>query len=150
MSHQINITWAELNKGINIMNQGSLQAIWSINTTKELTVLFHLFFLILFYLNFFIVVQVQLFPFSCHHFPRHHPHPLPTLNLSPLWLCPWVLYTCSLMTLSFFPAVIPFHFSSGDCQFVLYVNVSGSILLAYLFCWLGSTYRWDRMVFVFH
>ena len=35
-------------------------------------------------------------------------------------------------------------------QFVLYFHVSGSILLACLFCWLGSPYRWDHMVFVFH
>ena len=48
---------------------------------------------------FFIVVQGQLSPFSHHHFPQLHPLPPPTLNPSPLWLCPWVLYTCSLMTL---------------------------------------------------
>ena len=39
---------------------------------------------------------------------------------------------------------------SGYCQFALYFNVTGYILLACLFCWLGSTYRWDHMVFVFH
>ena len=44
--------------------------------------------------------------------------------------------------------VTPFPLPSGHCQFVLYFHVSGSNLLAYLFCWLGSTYRWDHMVFV--
>ena len=34
--------------------------------------------------------------------------PTPTSHLQsypPLWLCPWVLYTCSLMTLPFFPII---------------------------------------------
>ena len=44
---------------------------------------------------FLIVVQVQLSPFSHHHFPLPHPPPPPTLNPTPLWLCPWVFYTCS-------------------------------------------------------
>ena len=37
-----------------------------------------------------------------------------------------------------------------EVQFVLKFNVSGYILLAYWFCWLGPTYRWDHMVFVFY
>ena len=45
----------------------------------------------------FIVIRVQLSPFSCHHFPLTPPPP--TLSPSPLWLCPWVLYTCFLITL---------------------------------------------------
>ena len=43
---------------------------------------------------------VSIFP---HHSPLPHPSPPPTLNPAPLWLCPRVLYTCSLMTLPLFP-----------------------------------------------
>ena len=86
---------------------------------------------ILFY--FFIVVQVQLSLFSCHHFPLPHPLQLPTLNPSRLWLCPWVLYTCSLTTLPLLSLLTPFPLPSGYCQFVLYFNVSGYVLLACLF-----------------
>ena len=48
------------------------------------------------------------------------------------------------------PHNCPLPLPSGYCQFGLYFNVSGYILLACLFCWLGSTYRWNHMVFVFH
>ena len=34
---------------------------------------------------FFIVVQAQLSPFSCHHFPPSHPLPPPTLDPTPSW-----------------------------------------------------------------
>ena len=37
------------------------------------------------------------------------------------------------------PPVIPSHLPSGYCQIVINFNVSGYILLACLFCWLGST-----------
>ena len=79
--------------------------------------------------------------------------PTPTISAShprtyPLWLFPCVLCTYSLMDFSLFPPIIPLP--SGYCQFVLYFNVSCYILLACLFCWLGSTGRWDHMVFVFH
>ena len=77
--------------------------------------------------------------FSCHNFSLPHPSPLPTLNLSPLWFCPYVLYICSLVTLPFFPQLSPSLLLSGYCQFVLYFNVSGSFLLICLFFWLGST-----------
>ena len=60
------------------------------------------------------------------------PPPLsPTLNPSLLWLCPWVLYTCSLMTLPFLSPSIPSPLPPGYCQFVLYFNVSGYILLSF-------------------
>ena len=38
--------------------------------------------------------------------PPPHPTPPPTLDY-PLWLCPCVLYTCFLMTLSPFPLLSP-------------------------------------------
>ena len=100
---------------------------------------------------FIIVVQVQLSPFLPPPLPPPHPSLPTTLNPNPLWLCPCVLYTCSLMTLPpFSPLSPPIYLRSVYCQFVLYFNVSGYVLLTYLFCWLSSTYRWDHMVFVFY
>ena len=52
---------------------------------------------------FFIVIWVQLSTSFCHHFPLPHPSPPPTFNSTPLWFCPWVLYTCSWKTLPFSP-----------------------------------------------
>ena len=82
-------------------------------------------------------------------------HPTPAIPTSLSWFHPpWVLSMCPLYIFfddpSSFPPIIPCHHPSGYCQIVLYFNVSGYILLACLFCWLGSTYRWDHMVFVFH
>ena len=57
------------------------------------------------------------------------------IQLATLWFAGW----CSI------------HWATpARAQFVLYFHISGSILLACLFCCLGSTYRWDHMVFVFH
>ena len=70
--------------------------------------------------------------------PTSHPRSYPPLALSmgPLYMF--------LTTLPLLPPIIPSHLPSSYCQFVLNFNVSGYILLAYLFCWLGSTYRWDQ------
>ena len=72
---------------------------------------------------------VSIFP---HHWLPPHPFPPPTLNSTPLWLCPCVLHTCSLMTLPPFPPIIPSPLPSGYCQFVLYFNVSGYFLFAFM------------------
>ena len=56
---------------------------------------------------FFIDVQVELSPFSPHHSPPPQPSPPPTLDPTPLWLCPWVLYTCFLTNLPPFPSLSP-------------------------------------------
>ena len=86
---------------------------------------------------FFIVVQVQLCPFSPHH-SSHPTHPYsPPLN-SPLWLCPYVLHTCSLMLLPHYSLLYLSLLPSDYCQIVLYFNVSGFVLLACLFCGLGE------------
>ena len=37
-----------------------------------------------------IIIQVQLSPFSCHHFPPPHSLPPSTLYPAPLWLCSWI------------------------------------------------------------
>ena len=94
---------------------------------------------------FFIVVQVQLSPFSPHYSPHpSHPH------FPPLILPPFCFVHVPENPFPFLPPIISSHLPSGYCQLVLNFKVSGFILLACLFCWLGSSYRWDHMVFVFH
>ena len=97
-----------------------------------------------FLLFFLIVVQGQLSPFS-----PHHTHCLPPLNPLPLALsmCPSYMF---LDAPPHYPLLSPFPLFSGYSHIVLYFNISGCILLACLFCWLGSTYRWDHKVFLFH
>ena len=60
------------------------------------------------------VVSIFLLPL-----PPPKPSPLPTLNPTRLWLCPCVLHTCSLTTLSPNPPNTPSYLPSGYCQFVL-------------------------------
>ena len=122
---------------------------WDISSisTERNNILSNLFFVTIF--PFFIVVQVQLSPFSCHYFPPPHVPPLSTLNLTPLALFMSPLYTFLNLTLSLLSPIIPLPTSSSYHEFVLHFNVSSYILLAYLFCWLGSTYRWEHIVFVF-
>ena len=102
----------------------------------------------------FTIKKKLLFKYSCLHFPTPlsptQPLPPPTLNPSPLCLCLCVLYTSSLTSFPLLSLLFSSPLPSGYCQFVLYFNASGSILLICFFCWLGSTYRWDHTVFVFH
>ena len=72
-------------------------------------------------------------------------HPSPPLTLDPT---PFGFVLVSVIQVPWWPFPIfsplsPSHLPSGYCQFVLYFNVSRSTLLACLFYWLGSTYRWD-------
>ena len=63
------------------------------------------------YFLFFFFHFLLLFNYSCLHFPpttpphNSQPSPLPTLNPTLLWFCPWVLYTCSR---KLFPLFLPF------------------------------------------
>ena len=91
----------------------------------------------------FIIVQIQLSPFSPTH-PHVYPQSYATLTLS---MCP--LHMIFGDPSPFFPLFSPYPIPTSYCPFVLNFNVSGCILLACLFCSLGSTYRWDHMVFVF-
>ena len=114
---------------------------------------YHTLFLILFHclprihilLLFLIVVQVQLSPFPPDQSPL--PHPPPTLNPTPLWLCPWVLHTIPWQPFPFFP-LYPSPLPSVSLFFISVTQVI--FLLVCLFCSLSSTYRWDHMVFVPH
>ena len=66
------------------------------------SIFIYLFFNIIFYCSSTVV------SISPHHSPPPYPPPPPNLNPSPLWLCPCVLYTCSLMILPFLSFIIPF------------------------------------------
>ena len=81
---------------------------------------------VIFLINFFIVVQVQLSPFSHHHAPH------PTL----LRLPPLNLYTYMFLDVPtpIFPHYPSLPLPSDYCQFVPYFNVTGYILHACLFC----------------
>ena len=111
-----------------------------------------------FFLMFSIVfIFLLLFNNSCPHFPPllSLALPTPTSHFPPLILPPFGFVHGSFILIPWqpfpvFPLLSQSPQPSGYCQFVLYFNVSGSILLACLFCWLSSTFRWDHMVFVFH
>ena len=87
--------------------------------------LFHTYFLLFFKYG-FLYFPPQLPPVPAN--PTSNP------GSYPLWLCPCVLYTGSLMTLLLFSPIIPSHLPSGYCESVLYFSVSGYMLLACLFC----------------
>ena len=92
---------------------------------------------------------------SCLHFhpttcSLPHPSPPPTLEPTPFGFVPMSFIHVPWWSFPYYPLLSFSPLLSGYCQFVPFFNVSGRILLACLLCWLGSTYRWDRMVFVFH
>ena len=95
--------------------------------------------------------SITVIPIFLHYSSLPYPPPLLHLIFPPL---PIVLVHESFTHVSWLflliPPLPPSPLSSGHCQFVLYFHISGSILLACLFCWLGFTYRWDHMVFAFH
>ena len=98
---------------------------------------------------FFIVVQVQLSPFppTLLHHPSlsHLPPPSPPLL---------VIVQVFLITVPTTPSPLspfsPSPLRSSHCEPTLNFSVFGYVLLPCSFCWLGSTYRWDHMVFVFY
>ena len=95
-----------------------------------------------------IIIVVPIPPSPSPYSRPTHPNHIPTFNPTPpLCPCPWILYTCSF---PFFAPLWPSPLPSGYCQCIPYFHVSVYILLSCLFCWLGFTYRWNHMVFVFH
>ena len=91
-----------------------------------------------------------VFKCSCLHFlPSILPTPPIPTSLSPSYP-PLALSMCPLYMFLDDPyPLFPSHLPSGQGHCV-YFNDSGYILFACLFYWLGSTYRWDHVVFVFH
>ena len=79
---------------------------------------------------FFYCCSSTVVSFSPHHSLSPQLSPPPTLNPTPGWFCPYVLYICSLTILS---PIISSHLPSGYSHFVLYFNVSSYILLVCLF-----------------
>ena len=98
-------------------------------------------FLVFFNLFFLIVVQAQLSPFSPPHAPLPHSSPPSTLKPTPFGFIHVSFIYVPWKPFPYFPLLPCSLLPSGYCQFLLYFSVSGSILLACLFCWLGSTYR---------
>ena len=86
---------------------------------------------------FLIVVRTQLSPFSSHHFPLP-----PTLNLIPFGFVRVSFIQVPWWPFPYFPPCYPLPpplwllsvYSLFQCLWLYF---------AYLFCWLGSTYRWD-------
>ena len=100
------------------------------------------------YLSIIALLQLSQLSLTALPCPAHPPLPqsIPTLlSMSMGHLSLFLDYTLPFLSLRTPPPL-----SSGGCQSVLYFHASGSMLLIYLFCSLGSTYRWDLMVFVFH
>ena len=102
----------------------------------------------IFFLNLFYCCSSTVF---CHSLPPFSTSPvLPTslpISIPPCY-CPCVLYSCSCkpFTLSpYNPLPSPLWSLSACSQFHCLW-----LYFACLFCWLGSCYRWDHMVFVFH
>ena len=112
----------------------------------------HFIFISFYYflLLFSIVVQVQLFPCSHHHFPHPIHHCLPPSIFPHFGFVHVSFIQVSWWPFPSFPLFSPSSLPSGYFQFVLNLIVSGYIFLACLFCWLGSTYRWHHVVFVPH
>ena len=102
---------------------------------------FFMYFQFLFFKIIFVHLQLSHLPPNCSPLPsllQSVPIPL-SVPKSPLF-----------MFFDLFSPLSPFPLPSDHRQFVCYFYFSGSVLLICLFSWLGSTYRWDHMVFVFH
>ena len=86
----------------------------------------------------FIVVQLQLPEFCPYHSPPPQSNPHPSLaSTFPLSF----VHVSSIIVPQNPSPITPSHLPSAYSQFVLNFNVSSYILLACLFCCLGSTYR---------
>ena len=112
-----------------------------------------LFFLwnIFFSFYLFYCCLITVVPISPHNSPPPYPPPPPTFNPpSHVGFVHGSFIHVPWQPFPFFPPLPSFSLPSGLCQFVLHFSVFGFILLICLFCWLGSTYRWDHMVFIFH
>ena len=99
-----------------------------------------LFFYFFYYCFSSTLVSIFTPPWS----PTLEPFLPPTLEPTAFGFVHVCLVRVPLMDLPLFSAINPRPIHPGYCQFVLYFHVSGYILLACLFCWLGSTYRWVK------
>ena len=80
-----------------------------------------------------------------------HPTLAPTINTYTIVPCLWFVHICSLSSpCPFLPPLSPSPLPSGHCQSVPHFRACGSIFFISLFCPLGSSSKWDHMVFVFY
>ena len=102
-------------------------------SSKALQCVYHHLNFVYCYFIFIIVVQLQFSGLFPHRSPLRLPSPLSQSIPLPLSL-PMSLYSCSFACpFSFFSPLLSSPVPSGQCQFVLYLRVSGSILLICLF-----------------
>ena len=96
----------------------------------------HFIFISFYYflLLFSIVVQVQLSPCSCHHFPHPIHHCLPPSILQPFGFVHVFFIHVPWWPFPLFPHY-PLHLPHSYCPFVPNLNISGYILLA---CFVGE------------
>ena len=95
------------------------------------------------FFTFFIVVQVQLSPFSPHHCPPPQPSPPPILNPTPIWLCPCVFYTCSFTTPSPPPLSPP---TSTLVTVNLFLISTSLVMLCLLVCFVDQVPLIDEII----
>ena len=88
------------------------------------------------------VISLFLPPLPSPSHPHSPPLILPLFGLS---MCP--LYMCPI-TLHPFPPITSSHLPSSYCLFL--ISTSLVEIFCLLICFVGSTYRWDHMVFVPH
>ena len=136
------------------MNQNEGKNVWSCTFQSGdqrllFFTFFFFFFTFFFNLNYFFLL---LFKYSCLHFlPTTLPH---HLHLPPSILPPFGFVYGSFIHVPWWPfPFFPLHTPLSPPLWLLSTCCLFQSLWLYfacLFCWLGSTYRWDHMVFVFH
>ena len=98
------------------------------------------FTFVLLFLSFLLFLFLLLFKYSCLHFPATtfpcpiQPH-LPPSILSPIWLCPWDLRTCSLTVLPL--PLLPFPSSPLVTVSVFFISMS-LVMFCLLFCFVDQ------------
>ena len=122
-----------------IFSRKIIYTLFSFFTNYIITVYIILFYSCLFYYSCAKFSPLPSFvqptlPSSHGPSPHHCPHP-------------FVFFDYSLLLLSLCPSS---PLSSGSSQSVPCFHVPGSVVLISLFYSLGSSYKWDHMVFVFH
>ena len=87
-----------------------------------------------------------MFEYTCLHFPTFTsppPYLPPTLKPTPLLLCPWALYTCSLMTLSL---LSPHLYLPASLWLLSVLNFNVSVIFFLLICFVDQVSRIGEII----
>ena len=131
----------------NLQNLGFLFTYWSVKRIDHFQIFFLYFYLInhfiyLFFFSNFIVIQVQFSAFSPYLSLTPRPPHLPPVSTTLPYPPPPVIVHVSFIIVptnpSPFSPEIPSPLPCGQCWLFLNFSVFSYILLACLFCWLGS------------